>query len=79
MREAKATGNVRDPEGPKGQTEQSQLWLFIISIMQRMTHPAGGERHLQVAILIDINKDVLTVTMATVAISRVMPGSAFVL
>lgn len=42
-------------------------------------NPAGGERHLQVAILIDINKDVLTVTMATVAISRTTPGSAFVL
>lgn len=67
MREVNTTGKPWYPEGPDGKPKQSQLWLFIISIMHlnAPTHPAGGERHLQASVLID--KAGLTVTVATVA------------
>lgn len=74
MREVNTMGRPWYPEGPDGKPKQSQLWLFVISIMHldAPTHPAGGERHLQASVLID--KAGLTVTVATVAFHAWWPG-----
>lgn len=56
-----------------GQAKQSQFWLFIISIMP-LDAQQRGQQHLQVAILIDSNKDGLTVTVVTVTYHALYPG-----
>lgn len=79
MGEVKAAARMRDPRGTRrGQTQQSQLWLFIISIMHRVTVQTQRRRATSTgfAVLIDINKDVLAVTMATAACRVQVAGPA---
>lgn len=79
MGEVKAAARMRDPRGTRrDQTQQSQLWLFIISIMHRVTVQTqrGRATSTSFAVLIDINKDVLAVTMATAAYRVLVAGPA---
>lgn len=76
MREGTATGSARNPWRTKGPNRA----ITIMAVHNQHNAPddcaiqAGGERHLQVTILIDINKDWHTVTMVTVAYPAWCPG-----